>query len=313
MTGAAAPEDPLPLVHAKSAIDFAPPQVALAIEPQLTDATPVAISANDAPAIEAILHDALTANDLPRFEAGLTRARAIVDAMPSGAARDALRREIDVDSDIDHVWSFAASDRFGAFYDNDALPGVYDHLTATYPGYAAAMAEQRLVDNAGHVFYPTSETRAFLAKQLAAPQRQHEVVRVATKRQPRAAKTTTHVKVVGVEPTVPKPVSHPKAATDALANDIRKAAQPPVAQPVVQPVAKPAIDAQAAAVAGTQPIAEPESSGGATIFLILLALLAVGVVTMFVRTPREEVKSVLGPTIMPAPVAEAPELTKKAS
>ena len=95
------------------------------------------------------MRDALATNDAPRFEAAYKRAR---ELGANVAAYD----------DIEKVWSFANSDPNGAFYDRE----MHDRLAAKYPAYARYIEQYRLVDARGQVWYPTSETRAFLAKQL---------------------------------------------------------------------------------------------------------------------------------------------------
>jgi len=87
--------------------------------------------------------------------------------MPLGAARNALRRAILVYEDVDSIWSFAVRDRYGAYYNDDSLPGLHDRLSADYPGYDDFIAGYRVADRKGNVLYPTAETRAFLIQQLA--------------------------------------------------------------------------------------------------------------------------------------------------
>lgn len=113
------------------------------------------------------LRDSNEANDFRRFEPGLAVAKALAEAMPLGAERNALRRAVLVYEDVDAVWSFAIRDRYGAYFNDDSLPGMHDRLNADYPGYDDFIADYRVADRKGNVLYPTAETRTFLLKQLA--------------------------------------------------------------------------------------------------------------------------------------------------
>ncbi|HEX7678307.1 MAG TPA: hypothetical protein VF713_09295 [Thermoanaerobaculia bacterium] len=113
------------------------------------------------------LRDSNERNDFRRFEAALAVAKSLADLMPFGAERNALRRAILVYEDVDVVWSFAVRDRYGAYFNDDSLPGVHDRLNADYPGYDDFIADYRVADRKGNVLYPTAETRTFLLKQLA--------------------------------------------------------------------------------------------------------------------------------------------------
>jgi hypothetical protein len=112
------------------------------------------------------LRDSNETNDFRRFEAALAVAKSLADLMPLGAERNALRRAILVYEDVDAVWSFAVRDRYGAYFNDDSLPGLHDRLNADYPGYDDFIAGYRVADRKGNVLYPTAETRTFLLKQL---------------------------------------------------------------------------------------------------------------------------------------------------
>ncbi|HXA18570.1 MAG TPA: hypothetical protein VN380_16370 [Thermoanaerobaculia bacterium] len=113
------------------------------------------------------LRDSNETNDFRRFEGALAVAKSLADLMPLGAERNALRRAILVYEDVDAVWSFAVRDRYGAYFNDDSLPGLHDRLTADYPGYDDFIADYRVADRKGNVLYPTAETRTFLLKQIA--------------------------------------------------------------------------------------------------------------------------------------------------
>jgi hypothetical protein len=117
--------------------------------------------------VRAALRDTNEANDVRRFEAALAVAKSLADVMPLGAERNALRRDILIYEDVDAVWSFAVRDRYGAYFNDDSLPGMHDRLNADYPGYDDFIADYRVADRKGNVLYPTAETRTFLLKLLA--------------------------------------------------------------------------------------------------------------------------------------------------
>lgn len=112
------------------------------------------------------LRDTNAHNDFRRFEGALAIAKSIADVMPFGVQRNELRRAILIYEDVDAVWSFAVRDRYGAYFNDDSLPGMHDRLNADYPGYDDYIAEYRVADRKGNVLYPTTETRRFLLKQL---------------------------------------------------------------------------------------------------------------------------------------------------
>jgi hypothetical protein len=115
----------------------------------------------------AALRDSNDANNFRRFEAALAVAKSLADVMPLGAPRNALRRAILIYEDVDTVWRFAVRDRYGAYFNDDSLPGMHDRLNADYPGYDDFIADYRVADRKGNILYPTAETRTFLLKQLA--------------------------------------------------------------------------------------------------------------------------------------------------
>ncbi|HET7433939.1 MAG TPA: hypothetical protein VFN10_04405, partial [Thermoanaerobaculia bacterium] len=59
---------------------------------------------------------------------------------------------------LHELWSYQMSSPIGAFYGEE----LHDRFARAYPGYANFIAEYRIVDSHGSVFYPTAETREFL-------------------------------------------------------------------------------------------------------------------------------------------------------
>ena len=112
------------------------------------------------------LRRAITANDLTLFRSLLTSARSFAEAMPIGKERNALRSFLLISADLETIWSYATSQSFGSFYDDESLAGFHDHLSADYPGYARFIDQYRVIDATGRILYPTAETRSFLLQKL---------------------------------------------------------------------------------------------------------------------------------------------------
>lgn len=132
-------EDPLPAVTPKVASFAIPaelPMVFLAVEPIRDFRQPS-------------LLEAARANDYVTFDA-LYR-----DAKARGEATGAY-------DTLYELWTYAVTDPIGAFYGRD----LYERLARAYPGYARFIDDYRIVDDRGAVFYPTSETRAFLLDRI---------------------------------------------------------------------------------------------------------------------------------------------------
>jgi hypothetical protein len=113
------------------------------------------------------LHDANATSDARRFDGALAVAKSVAEVMPIGPQRNAFRRSILIYADIGAVLSYAMRDRYGAYFNDDSLPGMHDRLNADYPGYDDYIAEFRVADAKGNVLYPTAETRRFLVEQLS--------------------------------------------------------------------------------------------------------------------------------------------------
>ncbi|HEV7485760.1 MAG TPA: hypothetical protein VGQ65_08755 [Thermoanaerobaculia bacterium] len=112
------------------------------------------------------LHDANAASDSRRFDGALAVAKLVAEVMPIGPQRNEFRRSILIYEDIGTVLGYAMRDRSGAYFNDDSLPGMYDRLSADYPGYDDYIAEFRVADAKGNVLYPTAETRKFLESRL---------------------------------------------------------------------------------------------------------------------------------------------------
>lgn len=249
--------------------------------------------------------------------------------------RDAQRRGENVAAyaTLHDLWSWSVNDPIGAFYGQT----MHDRLARTYPGYAAFIEDQRVVDNHGTAFYPTSETRAFLLARaesgVAAPaqvrvaetrHQQQPAAPKAAKRAPRVARHAAPVKVASAPAEkapapAPKPAPAPAPVKAApIVAPVTKAAHPidvakpepaPVkAAPFVAPiektiappveVAKPA-PAPAATPARTPAKAAEKSGADRGLLLVIVGLIGIGLLALILRAPREEVPSVLPPTAPP--------------
>jgi len=310
-------EEPMPLVQTRGAATpadapqssagadlFAPSQIADLVYPVRDERTTPAIDTADPAALRETMHDAVAANDQPRFDAALARAKSIVETLPLGDERNSLRRAILVYSDIQQVWSYAAADRFGAFYDDESLPGFHDKLAADYAGYDDFISQYRVTDAAGRTLYATGETRAFLLKSAGGG---WQVARTRKREREQAPVTTarvTHVRFEKAEKLTPPPgivtpviqvpatnVTQSKPV-DALAADIARAAKP---------------EATPTAVVDALPVEASALTGGRTsgMLLIIVGLVAIGVMSLWARTPRVTPKP-LTQSAEPAPKVAEP-------
>jgi hypothetical protein len=220
------------------------PVVALAIEPEVVSA-PVAT-----------LESAARANDFATFDA-------LYRANPDPAYRT-----------LHELWSYSMTDRTGAFYGNEQ----YERLARAYPGYAEYIAHYRIVDSHGAVFYPASETRAFLLEQRsattaspAAPAKKK--ARVTLLKQAHAAPV--------VKPPLP-PVRKPKPAAPAAAP----------AEDLALLTTTVSVPAPAQAIAAPSPVTEttvpaPAKETNRGLLLVIIGLVGVGLLALIVRAPRE--------------------------
>jgi len=246
--------------------------VVLPLEVQRPPAALAELHVTDSHAALTAVREAIAAGDLTGFDAALGGAQSLADSMAVGEERNSLRRALLVYGDVQRLWHYSSSDRFGAFYDDEALPGFYDHLTADYRGFAAYIDEQR-IDAKGRVLYPTAETRKFLLRQIEEPV---QIARAAVKKKPLtpaplpARRGEGTVKPIVVRASEPAPV-------DALAADMHNAASlPPLPQSPVEPQQQVA---QARII--------DNGAEGRGIFFLILALVGFGVLATMVRTPPE--------------------------
>jgi hypothetical protein len=247
---------------------------------------------------------------------------------------------------LHEVWSYAMNNPMGAFYGEE----LHDRLSRAYPSYAAYIENYRLVDDRGQVFYPTAETRRFLAERAVAGATPSTRVQIAdagatTQLNPLVTRRSTPARVETRETT-----ATPRATTAPATRPSRKrlkkaeATIPPVkkqepvqvaaaAVPPAPVVAKAAAPVQTEQPAPPKPVqanvitpslpvpvetpaaTDPLTGRGA--LLIVIALAGIGVLMLMLRTPREEMPSIIQPEEKPAtpvaPVAPMRKSKRKAS
>jgi len=119
-------------------------------------------------------HDELTAamqrvqraaegDDRETFTSALADARATVANYPSGGEKQRAEKSLQIYADIDRLWSYAESSPTGAFFDAKSDDGALLPTVKRYPGWSAAIADSTITTG-GTTFYPTRETRQFLAR-----------------------------------------------------------------------------------------------------------------------------------------------------
>jgi hypothetical protein len=250
-------EEPLPVVN-----PIVQPSIVLAVEPIVTFQAPTLV-------------EAARNNDFASFDALYNEAR---------------QRGEDVSrfATLHELWTYAITDPIGAFYGTD----VYDRLNRAYPGYAAYIADFRIVDNHGNAFYPTSETRRFLLDRAlegrAAPKvlvaSDNQLIAPRPQRERRTASQAVPAPAPASVPApAPVPIPVPVPAQDGLRGR-------PTSEPVVATVAAaPAQLPVAVAQTEPSPIPAPQparSSRG--ILLIFAGLVGVGLLALILRTPGEK-------------------------
>ncbi len=284
-------EEPLPAIQAKTLFEPATPSIALAVEP-IRDLVQ-----------QTTLVDAARANDYVTF--------------------DALYRETPIPafSMLHELWTFSMTDPIGAFYGEE----TFARLARAYPGYARYIEEYRIVDSNGNVFYPTSETRAFLLDRAVEGRTAPRVQITGTPASPPAGPAASRRRAPA-QPTVntaPASVAPAKAAArDAAASAGEDASAPktsvaakvvaepaPVVVAESQPQASPVVTPAPAPVTKPEPatIAVDNSFGTRGIFLLLIGILGIGILAMMLRTPSELPASIMTPpadTAAPPPPVE---------
>jgi hypothetical protein len=275
-------EEPLPAIHARNTFEPLTPEIVLAVDP-IHDA------------VQPTLADAVRANDYATF--------------------DALYRRTPVPAFtlLHELWTYSLTDPVGAFYGAE----LHDRLVSAYPGYAAYIEEFRIVDSNGNVFYPTSETRAFLLDRAIEGRAPRVLLaeRIEPRRETRASRSeapVTRRRSVAPAPkkAAVRPAETPQVTVKAPVEPAVVAS--PVAPAVVEttPVPTPAV-AQTTPVVEAAPVVQMPAPAAANdfgsrgILLLVIGLVGIGILAMMLRAPREEqAASIMPPqtTVPPPPV-----------
>ena len=195
-------------------------------------------------------------------------------------------------AELHRLWSWSMNDPIGGFYGGE----TFERLAVAYPGFAAFIDAQKIVDSNGKTFYPTVETRAFLLSQavrgvIAEVPRPTRPVQIAKK--PQAAAPAPARVVVPALPTV---AAAPKAPLKTAA--VPRPAEPVRATPVAALPAviasAPVVEVNAAPVVAASVVPPPvttkpvSSDLGRGIFLIIAGLFGLGLVSVMLQTPTDE-------------------------
>jgi len=176
-------EEPLPPVQPRTFIaDAALPSVTLPVEPIRSEAAPES----------GTLAQAARANDYATFAA-------LYERHPAAAWRP-----------LYELWTYSVTDPIGAFYGED----TFTRLSRAYPGLAAAIARNRIVDDRGHTFYPTSETRTFILERVLDGDTPRTTIAHLTPT-PSRTHTTSHSTTKSARVETPKHTKKPVRSADA--------------------------------------------------------------------------------------------------
>lgn len=291
---------PLPVVIPKVVLNDAP-AIVLAVEPIRETHQPTLV-------------EAARFNDFVTFDALYREAKARGESL--GAF-----------STLHELWSWSMSDPLGAFYGRD----MYERLSAAFPGYARYIDDYRIVDSRGNVFWPTSETRAFLLSRAlegaapktllaAAPSRTPSQTPasspvdapVSRRRSAPAPKQSQPIEIAVNPAPIPAPtrVSATRDAATPAGVDV-SAPQTSVTPAVVDaaPIADVAPVVTASVAETIAPVAvvaeQPQKDlGSRGILLLIIGVIGIGLLAVMLRTPSEPVATI-------KPVAPVEPITKK--
>jgi len=303
-------DEPLPLVKARSTAQVETPTGAAAgydAVPMTTDTPTEPIRPLDSQIGPATLAQAVAANDYAAFE------RLYAQAADRGDDLSAYR-------DIHELWSYAQSDRIGAFYSDE----THDRLARRYPQYRSYIEDYRVIDSRGRAYYPTAETRSFLLQQALAEvrplrgtetrvasrsisspvARRHRRMQLSSASTKAARPAPTHVQSVVAQATPPVIAAPPVRIAATIAPVTKPKPVAVLASAMTSPSAGAVVDALKAdmqKVAQQPPVAtatpapaSPQAAQSAPpapargLFLIILGLIGIGIMTIILRTPGEK-------------------------
>lgn len=197
------PRGPIP-AECEQGLSPAPPLRVAVREIELPPDEPAEAVAPPSGALRAALHEtqlALTRNDRPAFNAALARARALLLNYPSGAERRTAEDIVRLHETAARLWDT----QYEAPFFGDTDPEYA--LVADLPGYADAMRRNTLTDDKERRFYPTAESRDFVA-QVAGERLQRLGIRGTTR-------TTVREQPRVREQRTERPSTSPRASSAA--------------------------------------------------------------------------------------------------
>lgn len=273
-------EEPLPTVQARpwsaTAAGNAIRYVAIAVEP-IREFAPPSIA------------EAVRRNDYVTFNALYTAGKANGENV---RAFDALHE----------LWTWSMSDPIGAFYGAE----IHRRLAGAYPGFTAYIEDYRIVDSNGAVFYPTSETRAFLLERaLEGRTRGVQIADAAqTRRTAASSQTRTNTPAPATRVTAPAP--RPAAATSSAS------APATTSRPAPARAAAPErrVAGQETTRTAAKPVASPATKSATTApanaTIVETAAQPIAAATPAVPAIAEVTPPVTTPVIESAPAVAAP-------
>ena len=110
------------------------------------------------------VRDAAASGYRDTFVESLAAVKRTLATYPAGGEKSSANDVVAVYDDVAALWDHQFSSTHGAFFDETS--GLYSTLRR-YPGWSAAVADSVLTDANGVKFYPTRESREFLAGEAA--------------------------------------------------------------------------------------------------------------------------------------------------
>jgi hypothetical protein len=286
----------LPPVTPKVVLE-ATPDVVLAVEPLRATHQPTLV-------------EAVRFNDFVTFDALYREAKARGESLGAFTT-------------LHELWSWSMNDPLGAFYGRD----LYERLSAAFPGYANYIDDYRIVDSHGNVFWPTSETRAFLLRQAlegAAPRTLIAGTPASTASPAatgapasppadaaasrRRASRRAPVEIAVLPAPIPAPAPAQVAARDAATSAGEDASAPQTEVAATVADAAPVVTETLADIAPVAVAQAQQDLGSRGILLLIIGLIGVGLLAIMLRTPDEpEAATESVATVEPITMKQMPE------
>lgn len=193
-------------------------------------------------------------NDPEAFFAALAAAKETLADYPRGGERTAAEQTVRIYDDLARVWRHQLESPTGSFFTADSE--LYRAATSQ-PGFEESVRRQTYVDASQRRFYPTTETRRFLAR---AAEERLGIRTPAPSTAPRVASVTPRANM-GRSSSVAAPVVTPSS---------RPARKPPVvvasimpSRTVTRPSAASPVTSRAASPVTSSPVSTPPGAAAA--------------------------------------------------